>query len=187
MINATKTTRNIAVLAVLAAQTACSDAMGPDGGPTPEPRVTYDLSVKTRYINVEGSCDEDIFGSQVPGEFQYRIEVREGNQLRGSQESRGYNSVSGESFQRNRTTSINFSDRTFSWRDIPGTRDIEITFRAAEWDGLRKDSRMANRGVSKRVPFKAGTATHRVGLGPDAEKCALGLYYDATWTAVATN
>jgi hypothetical protein len=43
---------------------------------------------------------------------------------------------------------------------------------------------MANRGATKSVPFKLGKNTHRVGLGPDAQKCALGLYYDATWTEV---
>jgi hypothetical protein len=43
---------------------------------------------------------------------------------------------------------------------------------------------MANRGVGKDVPFKLGKSTHRIGLGPDPDECALGLYYDATWTEV---
>ena len=76
----TFTTRTLGLflIGILGGTVACSDAMGPDAADPPPSASTYNLDVTTRYIEVEGTCDKDIFGDQVAGEFQYRIEVREG-------------------------------------------------------------------------------------------------------------
>ena len=170
----------LSLLLPVAALAACSDSMtGPDSDPGPQLTTVYDLDVVTRYINVRGSCDEDILGNSTPGEFQYRIVVSGAGQSH-TQESAGYNKVSGENFQRNATTDINFANKTYIWRGISKSTSIEVYLAGAEWDGVVKDSRMANRGGSVKVPFALGKKTRSITIGATG-KCQIRLYYDASW------
>jgi hypothetical protein len=170
------------VLLPVAGLAACSDPAGPDAeaDPDPTPTIEYDLVVETRYINVRGSCDEDFLGNSMPGHFQYRIVVSGVGQSH-TQSSRGYNEVTGENFQRNATTDINFTNRTYQWRDLSTSARIEVELGGVEWDLLERDSRMANRRGSVTVPFELGTHTRSITIGATAA-CQIRLYYDATWS-----
>jgi len=159
---------------------ACSDSMtGPGEDPGPQLTTVYDLDVVTRYINVRGSCDEDFLGNSEPGEFQYRIVVSGAGQSH-TQESNGYNEVTGENFQRNATTDIDFANKTYIWRGLSKSSSVKVTLAGAEWDGLTKDSRMANRSGSVDVPFELGRKTRSITIGATG-KCQIRLYYDASW------
>jgi hypothetical protein len=153
---------------------------GPDADPEPQLSTVYDLDVVTRFIDVRASCDQDFLGNFDPGEFQYKIEVAGAGQSH-TQSSRGYNKVTGENFQRNGGTTINFANETYIWRGLSRNARIDINFFGAEWDGPAKDSRMANRGGSVRVPFKVGTATRTLTVGADGSVCQIRLNYDVTW------
>ena len=159
---------------------ACSEMTGPNEGTDPQPTIVYDLVLVTRYINVRGSCDEDFLGNSDPGAFQYRIVVSGAGQSH-TQSSRGYNEVTGEKFQRNATTDINFTNITYQWRDLSRSTRIEVELAGAEWDGLSKDSRMANRSGTVRVPFELGTFTRSITIGATSA-CQIRLYYDASWS-----
>lgn len=174
---------NVLAIALLGTATACSDAMGPEGSPPPPgPRLAtvYDLELETRYIRVQGSCDEDLLGNSTPGEFQYRIVVN-GKGVSYIQSSSGYNTVTGQDFQRNAGTDINFANRTFRFDGLPSKGGVDVELHGAEWDGVVKDSRMANRGGSETVPFVLGKSTNRVIIGATAE-CQIRLFYDASWS-----
>lgn len=177
---------NVLTVAILGSATACSSTTGPAGPPPPPPppeprfKTVYDLDLETRYIRVQGSCDEDFLGNSTPGEFQYKIVVK-GEGQSGTQASKGYNSVTGASFQRNAGTDINFANRTYSWRSLASTSGIEVELRGAEWDAVSKDGRMADRAGSETVPFKLGKETYRVIIGATS-KCQIRLFYDARWT-----
>jgi hypothetical protein len=146
---------------------------------TPELTKVYDLDLQTRYIEVRGSCDKDLLGNSSPGEFQYRIVVSGAGQTH-TQESRGYNTVTGENYQRNASTTINFANKTYTWRGLPRDATIDVKLNGAEWDGVSKDTRMANRGGSKAVPFALSKETRSVTIGATAA-CQIRLYYDALW------
>ena len=51
----------------------------------------------------------------------------------------------------------------------------------AEWDGVKKDNRMANRGGSVDVPYAEGTKTRKITIGATGA-CQVAMYYDVTWT-----
>jgi hypothetical protein len=184
---ATRTARVFLTLLLPAAVLGgCSKSMtGPDPDPDPDPApvlTTFrDLEVEIRYIDVRASCDEDFLGNFDPGEFQYRIDVAGYGQLH-MKESRGYNTVSGENFQRNAGTTINFANETYTFRSMGTTTTVEVSLAGAEWDGLRKDDRMANRRGTVTVPFKVGKETRRITIGADGDTCQIALVYDATWT-----
>jgi hypothetical protein len=178
----TSTTRRLlAASALLLA--ACADSpMAPEVQPEPEaPRVTYRVDVETRYIKIRGSCDTDVFGDEVAGEFQYRIVVSGPDGARPAQASSGYNEWNGTMYQRNATTNINFSNRTYRWSNLPSTSGIRVHLSMAEWDGVKKDDRMANRGGSVAVPYAAGTNTRKITIGATGA-CQVSMYYDVTWT-----
>lgn len=170
----------LSLLLPMSVLAACSDSMtGPAQEAGPQLTTVYDLDVVTRYINVRGSCDEDFLGNSEPGEFQYRIVVSGDGQSH-TQESNGYNKVSGDNFQRNATTDIDFANKTYTWRGISKSTSIEVYLAGAEWDGVVKDSRMANRGGSVTVPFALGKNTRSITIGATG-KCQIKLYYDASW------
>jgi len=167
---------------------ACSEsATGPDStpspGPAPAPTLTtvYDLDVVVRYIEVRASCDRDFLGNFDPGEFQYKIDVTGKGKSYGMS-SKGYNSVTGDNFQRNGGTTIDFTNETYTWRGLASDADITVKLSGAEWDGLGKDAAMANRSGSVAVPFKLGTETLRVTVGADGNLCQIRLVYDAKWS-----
>jgi hypothetical protein len=177
--------RKVGALTILGTLMACSDPAAPEmvtPPPDPDPEFTkvYDLDVEIRYIEVRGSCDEDVLGNSTAGEFQYKIVVSGHGQTR-THESDGYNTVLGQAFQRNKGTNINFTNRTYSWKALSSSADIDVKLHGAEWDGTSKDKRMANRSGSKSVPFKVGTETRRVVIGASGD-CQIRLHYDATWT-----
>ncbi len=168
-------------IATLVACGESTTAPDPVQDPPPDPQLTtaYDLDVEVRYINVRGSCDEDILGNSTPGEFQYRIVVK-GEGQSNALESKGYNTVTGENFQRNAGTDINFANRTYTWRGLSASATVEVELHGAEWDGVAKDSRMANRGGSVKVPFALGRNTRSITIGATGA-CQIRLYYDAEW------
>ncbi len=167
-------------LTILATVAGCSDATGPEAEPEPQFATVYDLNVETRYIEVIGSCDTDLFGNSNPGEFQYRIVVYgEGQEF--TQQSTGYNTVGGENFQRNAGNTINFGNRDYRWGGLESTNSISVKLHGAEWDGLSKDDRMKNRSGSVPVPFALGTRTRAITIGATGA-CQIKLFYDATWT-----
>ncbi len=161
----------------------CTDSpTGPDAQPEPvEPQVTYQVAIETRYIEIRGSCDTDIFGDEVPGEFQYRIVVSGPDGARTPQASSGYNSWNGTMYQRNATTTINFGNRTHRWSNLASTNGFKVHLSMAEWDGVKKDARMANRGGDVDVPFAVGTKTRKITIGASGA-CQASMYYDVTWT-----
>lgn len=179
------TVRNVmTALLPIATLVACGESTtGPDPvqDPGPEPQLTtvYDLDVEVRYIHVRGSCDEDLLGNSTPGEFQYRIIVK-GEGQSNTYQSNGYNTITGENFQRNAGTDINFTNRTYTWRGLSAAAKVEVELHGAEWDGAVKDSRMANRGGSMTVPFAVGRNTRSITIGATGA-CQIRLYYDAEW------
>lgn len=171
----------LSLLVTVTGLTACSESpMGPADEPAPELTKVYDVDLVTRYIDVRASCDQDFLGNFDPGEFQYRIVVSGAGQNH-TQASRGYNTVTGENFQRNSGTTINFANKTYIWRGLPADARIEVTLQGAEWDGVIKDSRMANRTGTETVPFKLGKETRNVTVGADGNVCQIRLVYDVTW------
>ncbi len=162
---------------------ACGSPMAPEAPaeqPT-EPTYVYSAVVETRYIDIVGSCDTDIFGDAVAGEFQFRIVVDGPGGPRAAHQTRDYNTVQGAHYQRNSGTNINFQNRTYGWEHLPNPAGIEVQFRLAEWDGLSKDSRMQDRSATVDVPYELGTRTRRVTLGAQSN-CRGTLYYDVTWS-----
>ena len=141
-----------------------------------EPTYAYAVTVETRYIDIVGSCDEDIFGDEVSGEFQFYISV--GGRLHYSTD---YNKAYGYMYQRNGGTNIDFRNRTYSFNNLQSPAGIDISFRLAEWDGVRKDSRMADRSATEEVPYELGTRTRKFTLGAKSD-CRGTLYYDVTWS-----
>lgn len=160
---------------------ACADGpTGPEAEPE-EPQYVYQVDIETRYIKIRGSCDTDIFGDEVPGEFQYRIVVSGPDGARTPQQSSGYNKWNGTMYQRNATTNINFGNRTHRWSNLPSTGGFKVHLSMAEWDGVSKDDRMANRGGSVNVPFALGTKTRAITIGASGA-CQVRMYYDVTWS-----
>ena len=168
------------LLVSVAGLTACTENMtGPNEEPDPEPTIVYDLVVETRYINVRGTCDLDNFGNAAAGEFQYRIVVS-GAGKSYTHSTSGYNQVTGESIPRTEGSDINFTNRSYQWRDLSRSAKIEVELAGAEWDLLSRDDRMANRIGSVEVPFELDTHTRSITVGATAA-CQIRLYYDATW------
>lgn len=145
------------------------------------PSYVYAVDVETRYIDIRGSCDTDIFGDAVPGEFQFYIRLSGPGGPRTAHISRGYNTWDGYMYQRNNGTNINFGNRNYGWENLPTAGGVKIELRLAEWDGVSKDSRMRDRAATVDVPFKLGTETRRLTLGATGA-CQGSLYYDVTWT-----
>jgi len=165
---------------------ACGDNVaGPEMGTDPvepEPQFTtvYDLDVTTRYIAIGGSCDVDIRGIYANGEFQYRYEVR-GEGQRYDRESKNYDSRLGEFFIRQPEETIDFTNKTYSWRTLSSSAEIEVVMAGVEWDGVVRDPRMNNRSHAQTVPFAVGKKTHSAAVGSGRE-CSISLVYDAEWT-----
>jgi hypothetical protein len=184
MSTATARTARVLLTALLplAALAACSESpTAPGEQPGPQLTTVYDLDVVTRYIEVQASCDRDFLGNFDPGEFQYRIEVS-GQGKSGSQESKGYNTVSGDYFQRNGGTTINFTNETYRWQGLPKNATVNVKLSGAEWDLLSKDANMANRSGTAAVSLELGTETKRLTIGADGNLCQIRLVYDVTWT-----
>lgn len=171
--------RALLVMAIPVVATGCSDVTGPEAEPEPQFATVYDLVVETRYIEVRGSCDTDFLGNSNPGEFQYRILVYgEGQEF--AQQSRGYNSVTGENFQRNAGNTINFGNKSYRWGGLETTNSVSVKLHGAEWDGVSKDDRMKDRSGSVKVPFALGSKTRAITIGASSA-CQIKLFYDATW------
>lgn len=170
-----------AVIAFLLAACGSPTAPEPAAEPPAEPSYVYAVVVETRYIDIEGSCDTDIFGDAVSGEFQFRIVVSGPGGARPAHQTRDYNKVHGAHYQRNSGTNINFTNRTYGWEYLPDPGGIDVHFRLAEWDGLSKDSRMQDRSATVDVPYELGARTRRVTLGSSGD-CRGTLYYDVTWS-----
>ena len=117
----------------------------------------------------------------MPGEFQYRIVVSGPDGARPTQASSGYNTWDGTMYQRNATTTINFTNRNHRWSNLASTSGFKAHLSLAEWDGVKKDNRMANRGGDVEVPYAAGTRTRSITIGATGA-CQATMYYDVTWT-----
>lgn len=171
---------NVFFLALTLVLTACGESLTGAEMDDESFNTVYDLNLTTRYIEVVGSCDVDIRGIYANGEFQYRYALRgEGQTF--SRESDNYDSRLGETFSRQPEETINFSNKTYTWRTLSPSASIEVEVSGVEWDGLVRDSRMKNRSASQKVPFALGKRTRAVGVGA-ATDCRIVLYYDAEWT-----
>ena len=180
------TTRLLLPTLLIFALTGCADSLtgideGGEPSPRPEPTLTklYKLNLTTRYIHIKGSCDTDLLGNPANGEFQWKYEVSY-NGSAYSRESKNYNSVAGQSYSRRAGENINFSNQTYSWRDLQQTDGFRVKLFGAEWDGALKDDRMKNRSGSREVPYKKGKDTHEVIIGANTS-CQIRLVYDAEW------
>jgi hypothetical protein len=164
----------------------CGETMtGPETPDEPEPGATttvYDLDVTARYIDIAyaGSCDINLAGQYVNGEFQYHYKVS-GEGKTYTSESNNYNSRFGITYSRKPEEVIDFSNKTYSWRGLSSSASITVTLFGVEWDGLVKDRRMNNRSGNNLVPFVPGTTTRRVDVGESG--CKMTLVYDVRWTA----
>lgn len=183
MKNPTRTGSRLSSLLLATLLGACGsptapEVEGPDAAPPepPEPTYAYAVTVETRYIDIVGSCDKDIFGDEVSGEFQFHISV--GGRLHYSTD---YNKAYGTMYQRNGGTNIDFRNRTYVFDNLQSPGGIDIAFRLAEWDGLRKDSRMQDRSATLEVPYALGTRTRKFTLGEKSD-CRGTLFYDVTWS-----
>lgn len=165
--------------------TAPVDAPAPASEQPATPTYAYSVEVETRYIDIIGSCDTDIFGDEVPGEFQFHIKLSGPDGDRAPHQSRGYDEALGTMYQRNAGTNINFTNRTYVWTNLTSPNGVRIALNVSEWDGVRRDSRMSDRGNSERVDYALGTRTRTLNVGATSA-CRGRLYYDVTWTRVET-
>ena len=163
---------------------ACTESLtGVDPDPEePDPVVemetVYDLTLKTHFINITGSCDAT-FGQPTSGEFQYRYEISGGGKTF-ELESQNYDSRFGVVHNRVAGQQINFQDESYSWSRMSSPEDISIKLFGTEWDGAIRDSRMSNRNGSRTVPFKLGSTTRTITIGANKE-CQIYLAYTAEW------
>lgn len=145
----------IAVIGTTAA--ACSgDATGPSGGggttPPPPPAPTlenrYDVQFTVRYLEITSTdaCDArtPIVNTPTNGEFQYRIEA-EGPSDFFTMESDGYGNVLGKAYPAKGGETIDFTNKTFSFKDLKDGELVALRLYASEWDGPVVDSGMNNR------------------------------------------
>jgi hypothetical protein len=182
---------NLRILAIAGLLTACSgDAAGPANEQGSEPR--YDVTVTMRYLEVTSSeaCDGVglINGEARDGEFQYRIEVLRGDQLRASMESDNYGSAFGYSFSRLPGELINFANRDFKFESLEPEETVTIRFFGSEWDEFGKDSRMDHRRTDLILPqtfgWEVGTIRDiRVSVPSNGSLvCELTLVWDMSVT-----
>ena len=111
--------------------------------------TVYDLTLKTHFINISGSCDS-VLGQPTSGEFQYRYEITGGGQSF-ELESQNYDSRFGVVHNRVAGQQINFEDQTYSWSRMSSPAEISIKLFGTEWDAAIRDSRMSNRARSGRL------------------------------------
>ncbi|WP_456425739.1 hypothetical protein [Rhodocaloribacter sp.] len=177
--------RMLGVWTLILTLAGCGETMtGPETPVEPEPGATttvYDLDVTARYIGIAdaGSCDINLGGQYVNGEFQYKYEIS-GEGKTYTSESNNYNSRFGVTYSREPEEIIDFSNKTYSWRGLSSSASITVTLFGVEWDGLVKDRRMNNRSGNNLVPFKLGTTTRGLDIGESG--CRMMLVYDAKWT-----
>ena len=173
---------SLLTLALVLSASACTESLtAPEVDPTPAPVTVFDLDVTTRYIEVLGTCDENVLGNSTDGEFQYKYRVSGAGRSH-TRSSTDYNSPFSPHYQRGRGEKINFENRTYVWRGLAAPEGaVEVTFWGSEWDGPRKDSRMKNIYDTRSVIYDTGRKERSVTLGSGA--CRIRLHYYATWTA----
>ena len=173
--------RSLLTVALLLSAGACTDGItAPEVEPTPEPVTVFDLDLTTRYIEVLGTCDENVFGNSTDGEFQYKYTVS-GAGKSYTRSTTDYNSPFSRNHQKGKGETIDFTNRTYVWRGLSAPEGaVQVTFWGSEWDGPTKDSRMKNISDTRSVIYDTGKKTRTVTVGSGA--CKLRLYYYATWT-----
>lgn len=183
MPHATRYTHSNTLLTLTLALAAggCADSLtAPEADPTSEPVTVFDLDLTTRYVEVLGTCDENVFGDSTDGEFQYMYRVSGAGQSH-TRSTENYNSPFSPNVQRGKGELINFANRTYVWRGLAAPEGaVEVTFWGSEWDGPTKDARMKNIHSTRAVIYDTGKHTRSVTLGSGS--CRIRLYYDATWT-----
>lgn len=190
MTTATKLSRNAFALAIIGALTACGSTMGPDGDEPPAPRfeTVTDVTLTPRYLTVrsKGACDGNavISGKPRNGEFQYRVEAhRNGTRFRTLQSS-GYGSVTGSAKSAGPGDRINFANETWAFDNLRAGDQVELRFRATEWDATSRDSYMDDLEHSRffNIPVAAQSVTGAT-LDLGATSCGLTLHYDLKVTS----
>lgn len=185
------TTLNLLAIAILCSATACSDATGPDGDPTPEAQfeTLTDVTLTPRFLTVRpnSACDGSgvISGEPRNGEFQYRVEgYRNGTRLKLLQSS-GYGSVTGAATSAGPGETIQFANQTWRFDNLRSGDQVELRLRATEWDATSRDDYLNDRTISNdfNIPIDPEDVTN-VELKVGTDNCGLTLYYDLSITTV---
>jgi len=147
--------RGLIALSAAASLMACSNSVGPDDEPLPDPEISYDVQINLWRIDIIGDCDDNILGIPNQGEFSYEVTLTEeledaewsGEDVIAS--STLYNNSENQYHtKRNDDEIIQFGNGDSARLTLLEGRAYAIHFSAIEWDGNSYDDRMNDRTKS---------------------------------------
>ena len=177
------------VLAMMLAAAACQNPMEPGDEPAPQPgpgpSLRHNAAVVLRRIDVEGTCDRDLFGDETKGNFAYRIRVREntvsGRGATHTLQSGNYGDPLGTVYLRGSGSSIDLDDRTYEVRALSEGESVTISLYGIEWDVLGRDKNMDGSGASQTRRYSSdGRKYYELNLGSGS--CKIELEYAIDWS-----